>query len=406
VGRFPLYWSAATTSFLGDGVRFAALPLLAASLSSAPGDVALVSAAVGLPWLLFGLVAGVVVDRVPRLSLMALVQVLRAAVGAAVVAGVVTDRLTIPLLAVLMFLLGTGEVFYDIAANAVLPAVVDRSRLQWANGRLVTGEVATVEFAGPALGGALFAMGAAVAFSVDAATFLVSAGLLLLLAGGARPAARIHGGSLSLRADLTAGIRWFRGHALVRSLSALAVAGNLGVGGFYSIFVLFSRNELSLGPTGYGLLLAVSAVGAVGAGLVADRLASPGRRRWVLVLSGPASALCLALIAAVPNLVLTAVAMAAVGALVTLANVVAVSLRQWVTPEEMLGRVTSVHRSLCWGALPLGAALAGAVGNVAGVRAAILVGAAVVLGLGALAIRPVLTADTAAGTVEAAHPAP
>ena len=186
----------------------------------------------------------------------------------------------------------------------------------------------------------------------------------------------------------------------MRSLTVLAVAGNLGIAGFYSTLVLFSRNELSLGPTGYGLLLAGSAVGSVGAGLVANRVAAPRRRRWVLVLSGPASALCLALIAIAPNLVLTVVAMAAIGGLITLANVVAVSLRQLVTPEEMLGRVTSVHRFLCWGALPLGAALAGVVGDAAGVRAAILVGAAVVLTLGAVAIRPLLTADTDAYALE------
>jgi MFS family permease len=400
VSRFALYWSAATASCLGDGVRFTALPLLAASLSSAPADVALVSVAAGLPWLLFGLVAGVVVDRVSRLPLMALVQLVRAAVGATVVLGVLTGWLTIPSLVLLVFLLGTGEVLYDIAAHAVLPTIVERSRLQWANGRLVTAEVATVEFAGPALGGALFAVGVGVAFSLDAATFLASAVILFLIPGGRLvPPAQSDSTAAQARSmsrELLGAVRWFRRHVLVRSLTVQAVAGNLAVGGFYSILVLFAQRELSLGPSGYGLLLAVSAAGSMPAGMVADKVASGRRRRWVLVLAAPATFTCLAAIAALPNLVLTAAAMAAIGAVVTLANVVAVSLRQMVTPEAMLGRVTSVHRFLCWGALPLGGGLAGVVASILGVRAAILASALAVLGVGIVAVRPLLATGAAA----------
>ena len=182
MSRFGLYWSSATASYLGDGVRFAALPLLASSLSSSPADVAWVSGAVGLPWLLFGLVAGVIVDRVQRARLMALVQLARAVVGGAVVAAVAGGRLTIPSLVLLVFLLSTCEVLYDVASNAVLPAIVDRRRLQWANGRLIAAEVVALEFAGPALGGMLFAVGAALPFAFDAASFLGSAVLLLVVA--------------------------------------------------------------------------------------------------------------------------------------------------------------------------------------------------------------------------------
>lgn len=400
MSRFALYWSSATASFLGDGVRFAALPLLAASLSSSPGDVALVSVAVGLPWLLFGLVVGVIVDRVQRARLMALVQAARAAVGGALVVTVATGQLTIPLLVLLVFLLSTCEVMYDVAAHAVLPAIVDRPRLQWANGRLITAEVVAFEFAGPALGGMLFAIAAALPFAVDAATFLASAALLLMVARGlaatATPSTGAAPGPLSIRKELLDGFRWFWGQDLVRALTLLAVAINLGAGGFYAILVLFVQGELSVGPAGYGLLIAVSAAGSVAAGVVAGRVTTGRDRRLVLVLTAPAVCACFAAIAAWPNVALTATAMLAFGFAVTLANVVAVSLRQVVTPDEMLGRVTAVHRFLCWGALPLGAALAGAVGDVLGVRAAMAACAIAVAAVGLVTVRPLLHADAAA----------
>jgi hypothetical protein len=400
VSRFALYWSSAAASYLGDGVRFAALPLLAASLSSSPGDVALVSVAVGLPWLLFGLVAGVIVDRVQRARLMALMQLVRAAVGGAVVLAVATGWLTIPLLVLLVLLLCTFEVLYDVASHAVLPAIVDRRRLQWANGRLITAEVVTFEFAGPALGGMLFAVAAALPFAVDAATFLASAVLLQVvareLATTVTRSTEAASEPCSIRRELLEGFRWFQGHLVVRSLTLLAVAINLGAGGFYAVLVLFAQDELSIGPAGYGLLIAVSAAGSVAAGAVAGKATTGRSRRLVVVLTAPAVAACLAAIAAWPSVVLTAAAMVAFGFVVTLVNVIAVSLRQLVTPDEMLGRVTSVHRFLCWGALPLGAAGAGVVGDARGVRAAIAAAALAVVTVWLVTARPLLRATSAA----------
>jgi hypothetical protein len=324
----------------------------------------------------------------------------RGAVGGAVVVAVATEWLTIPSLGLLVFLLSTCEVLYDIASHAVLPAIVDRRRLQWANGRLITAEVVAFEFAGPALGGALFAVGAALPFAFDAASFLASAVLLLVVARGlaatttrSTEAARE---PASIRKELLEGVRWFQGQVLMRSLTLLAVAVNLGAGGFYAILVLFVQGELSIGPAGYGLLIAVSAAGSVTAGVVADKVTAGKNRRRVVVLTAPAVCACFAAIAARPNILLTATAMVAFGFVVTLANVIAVSLRQMVTPDEMLGRVTSVHRFLCWGALPLGAALAGLVGNALGVRAAIAACALAVVAVGLVTVRPLLRTEPAA----------
>jgi len=155
----------------------------------------MVAAAAGLPWLLFGLVAGVIVDRIERARAMALLQVARGALTVVLVVGVTTGRLSIALLAAFVFLLGSCEVVVDVASHAILPALVGRDRLQWANSRLITAEVVTFEFVGPALGGVLFAVSVAGPFLLDAASFLVSGVMLLSVAR------RLHGTRTVARSD-------------------------------------------------------------------------------------------------------------------------------------------------------------------------------------------------------------
>lgn len=372
--RFTAYWSSATVSYLGDGVRFAALPLFAASLSSSPGEVAAVSAAAGLPWLLFGLVGGVVVDRLDRIRLMTIMQVARAVVGVAIVVGIAFGWMTVLVLVVLVFLLYTCEVLYDIAFNSALPAVVDRSQLQWANGRLITAEVAAFEFVGPALGGVLFALSPLFPFAFDGVTFAVSALLLLVVARNvaARDPRPVDDGPSSVWADFTEGLRWFWGQAVVRAMTLIAVAVNLAAGGLYAVLVLLVRDDLGIGPVGYGLLIAAGAVGSVAAGVAAGRFTSGRQRQIAVRLVVPVTAACFGVIAVSGSVFLVGIALIVFGFTVTVANVIMVFLRQMLTPDAVLGRVMAVHRFFCWGALPVGAAMAGLIGELWGVRWAIV----------------------------------
>jgi Transmembrane secretion effector len=380
---FLLYWTSATCSYLGDGVRVTALPLLAASLSSSPGQVAAISAAAGLPWLVFGLPAGVLVDRVARAPLMTLLQTVRGVVGALALAGVLAGRIGILALAMLAVLLGTCEVGFDIAAHALLPELVPAGRLQWANGRLVSAEVAAFEFFGPLLGGVLFAATAALPFAVDAATFLASAVLLGIVARAVAPRTAPRPPDTAeepVARQMTEGLRWFARSPPIRTLTLLTTSINLGAGGFYAVLVLFAREELALGPAGYGALIAVSALGSLVAGIAAEKADSRRARHLVCLWTAPAVAICFGLVAAVPVRLVAAGAMVTFGLVVSLFNVVTVSLRQAIVPRHLLGRVLSVHRVLCWGALPVGALMAGAVASGPGLRWAVAAcGAAVVV---------------------------
>jgi hypothetical protein len=388
---FWLYWASTTTSYLGDGIRFVALPLLAATLTSSPAQVASIALAAGLPWPIFGLIAGVVVDRLDKNQLLLTTQAMRAALGFVTAFGVATGHVSLILLAVFAFTLNIGEVLYDIALHSYLPALVPESMLQQANSRLITAETVVFEFAGPAAGGFLFAKITSLPFFADAATFGFSAVILWVLGRRARPSAPPGQAPPrqarpdpvdrnSVRSELGDGLRWFWSHTLVRSLTFVAAANNLGLGGLYAVLVLFVKNETGRGAGAYGLLIALGAIGSVAGGLVVSRLTGPGPRRAITICTAPVTALLLFAIAGSANYLATALCLIVSGFVVTQQNVVAISLRQALIPAALIGRVTAVHRVICWGVLPLGALLSGLAGQVLGVRAAIgACGAAVLL---------------------------
>lgn len=371
---FWMYWTSTTISYLGDGIRFVALPLLAATLTSSPAQVASVALAAGLPWPLFGLLAGVVADRRDRNRLLLGSQAMRAALGFLLAFGVSTGHVSLVFLVVFAFTLNIGEVFYDIALHSYLPAIVPEAMLQRANSRLVTAETVVFEFVGPAAGGFLFARMASLPFFADAATFGLSAGILWALGRRTRPSAAPESGPgrrNSVRSELADGLRWFWSHKLVRSLTFVAAANNLGLGGLYAILVLFVRDDIGRGADAYGVLIALGAIGSVVGGLTVSRLTGPGPRRAIIVGTAPVTALTMFVIAGSANYLATALSLIVGGLVVTQVNVVAISLRQALIPAALIGRVTAVHRVVCWGVLPLGALLSGLAGQALGVRAAI-----------------------------------
>jgi hypothetical protein len=382
---FWLYWASTTISYLGDGMRFVALPLLAITLTSSPAQVASVTVAAGLPWPLFGLAAGIAVDRLDKNRILVSAQTVRASLGFLTAFAVAAGRISLIILVAFVFALNTCEVFYDIALHSYLPAIVDKAKLQWANSRLVTAETVVFEFLGPAAGGFLFARSASLPFFFDAATFLFSAWALWVLSRLRRRSVLpgpVRGpvGTSSIRSELAAGLRWFWSHNLVRLLTFVAAVSNLGAGGLYAVLALFLKNDIGRGAGAYGVLIALSVVGSVAGGLAASRLNSPGARRAVCLSAAPAAALCLFVIAGAVSYVATAIALIASALVVTLVNIIAISLRQALIPSDLIGRVTAVHRVFCWGALPLGAVVSGLVGQLFGVRAAIgACGAAVLL---------------------------
>ncbi|MGY1737420.1 MFS transporter [Geodermatophilus sp. SYSU D00684] len=247
-------------SNLGDGVALAAGPLLVAARTQDPLLVALGALLQQLPWLLFGLHAGVLADRVDRRLLVAAVDLARAGVLAVLAAALFTGDVGLVPVLVALFVLGTAEVFADTAAGTLLPMVVDRADLGVGNARLTAGTLTMNQLAGPAVGGLLFVAGAAWPFLAQAV--LVALGAVLVarmrVPPPERPARRGRIGR-----DVAEGLRWTWGHPAVRTLTVTIVLFNVTYGAAWSVLVLYADQRLGLGAAGYGLLTTVGALGGM-----------------------------------------------------------------------------------------------------------------------------------------------
>lgn len=348
-----------------------------------------------VPWLLFPLVSGALVDRLDRRLTMGMVDILRAALigllGLAVLRGVAG----LPLLYVVYFLLGTTETLFDNAAQAIMPSVVRREQLEKANGRLFAAEIVSNQFAGPPLGGFLFGVAAAAPFLLDAGTFAAAAAFVLAMRGSFRPKRPEGSPETTLVAEIGEGLRWLWGHRLIRTLAIMLGIFNMTFAATEAIMVLFAQEVLGLGGFGFGLLATAGAVGGLVGGFVADRIVAvlgAGRalRGAMLV-----SAAVLVVVALSESAVVVWTAYLFVGITVVVWNVITVSFRQAAVPEGIFGRVNSVYRMLGWGGLSVGALLGGFLARDFGLTAPFWLGAAV-LTLTALVTVPLVNNRTMA----------
>jgi MFS family permease len=387
--RLPTaYWRlclAGGVDNLGDGAFATAVPLLAVALTDDPTAVAVLSAATQLPWLLFSLPVGALVDRCDRIALMRVAQLAQVLFAATTALLAQVGVLGIPGLAALAFGLGVGEVVLGTAGQAVLPGIVRPELLHRANGYQQTGTIVGVQFAGPPLGSLLFALSAALPFTAATGCCALAAVLLMTLPRTPRPA----GGHLPVRKAVADGLRWTWRHPLIRTLAVLlginTFCGQLGA----ATLVLLATRELRVEPAGYGLLLAAAAVGGVLGGLVNGRVVDRIGPLRALVAALAAIVVAFAGIGLSPDVLVLGALLAVNGFATTLWNVVAVGLRQSLVPAPLLGRVTSVYRLIGWGLMPLGALAGGLVADALGLRAPYLV-AAGVRGLALLGAAPVL----------------
>ena len=377
-------WSASSLSNLADGLVKVALPLVAITLTDSPGLVSGVTLAVTLPWLLFALPAGALADRVDRRIAMVTANVVRA-IGVAVLAvavalGLESSPAAIWALYAVALLLGTAETIYDTCAQSILPQVVARDQLPRANGRLLAAELTANEFVGPPLGGLLVAAGVAAAFATPSALWAAAVGTLLLLRGSfAVPRTEER---TTVRADVVEGLRYLWRHRLLRTLAAMTGLFNFATNATFAVFVLYAvgpHSTMGLTEVTFGLLFATIAAGNLIGALLADPIIRRlGRSRSLFLgILGGVGTVGIAAVTTIPLVIATAFLIG--GFTNALWNVVAVSLRQRITPDRILGRINSSYRLVAWGTRPLGAAAGGLLGELLGLRAVFAIAAALIL---------------------------
>jgi len=374
---FNRLWAAAAISNLGDGVMAVAFPLLVASITRDPLLVAGATVANRIPWLLFALLAGAFVDRMDRRRVMVTVDSFRAvAVGLLGVLLFLGD-VPLPVIYTIAFLLGSAETLFDTASEAIIPSLVGSDRLDSANGRLQAAEWTANSFVGPPFGALLFAVAVSVPFLFDAGTFVLAAVLVAAIGGSHRSVRKVEGATGSLGREIGTGLRWMWRHTVLRTLSMMAGATNLVGTGIVAVFVLFAQDILGLGEVGYGLIMtAIGAgglIGALTAPIVTRRMGQGTTLLATLILLAAGAFI----MGTTNNAWVAGMVAVGFGFAIAMWNVVAVSLRQGLTPDPLRGRVASVARLLAWGTQPLGALLGGVVATGFGLRAPFFVAGAV-----------------------------
>jgi MFS family permease len=367
LGRdFRWIWAAAAVSNLGDGVVLAAGPLLVAAITREPFAVALAAFLQQLPWLLVGVPAGAVIDRLDRRKLTIVVNLLRALVLGLLALTVAGGAATLPVVLAAMFLLGTAETFADNAGGTLIATAVPTAGLGMANSRLYATSILGNQLAGPPLGALLFGVGMAVPFGVNAACYLLAA---VLISRISTPVVERTGPPRPLHREIAEGLGWLWRHAPVRTLAVTATVFNVTWGAAMAVYVLYAGDRLGLDEVGYGLLLTAGAAGGL-VGAAAYRWLERRFRLGTLMRVGLVVETLTHLALAVTSEPLVAgLIMTVFGLHAVVWGTTATTVRQRAVPPRLLGRVSSVYLLGGIGGMAAGSLVGGALAQRWGVLA-------------------------------------
>ncbi len=374
---FLRLWSAQTISVFGSQITMLALPLAAILvLDASATEVAVLAALEWLPWLLFSLPVGALVDRMRRRPVLVLADVGRAAALLSVPAAYAADVLTLEQLYAVGFVTGVMTVFFDVAYQSYLPSLVERRRLADGNSKLEISR-SGAQLAGPgAAGGLVQLLTAPIAILFDAVSFLVSAALLGRIRREERFQKPTDG--TRLRTEIVEGIRYVFRDPILRPSMAFVAASNFFGNVLWTIFLVYAVRRLDWSPGTIGLVLTLGNLGFLAGAVLAPRIGTRLGVGPTLVGSAVLGGWPLLLVPLAPAgysipAVVAAVAIASFGGV--LYNVVAISLFQAITPDRLLGRMNASRRFVVWGVIPLGSLASGGLAAWIGLRPTLLVGA-------------------------------
>jgi len=385
---FVKLWVGQTISELGSRITRDGLPLAAVIvLGAAPAQMGLLAAIGSAPVLLLGLVAGVWVDRLRRRPILIVADLGRAALLATIPLAAALGTLGIGQLYLVTALAGSLTLFFDVAYESYLPSLVERENMVEGNSKLaLSGSVA--EFAGPTLAGFLVqTLTAPIAILFYALSFIVSAVSVALIRKAEDPLQRDSQAPVSfsphpssLRREALEGLQVLLNQPVLR-----AFAANSGTRSFFGNFLaglygLYAIRVLGLGPAALGVIIAMGGVGDLLGALLAARLVRRAGLGETLIGASVTNGLIGFLLPLAGGLPILAAAFLVAGQLFgdmarTIYDIHAVSLRQAITPDRLLGRTNASMQLLTAGVGPMGALVGGILGQAIGVRQAIFVSA-------------------------------
>lgn len=375
--NFWKIWSANSFSNLGDGLYQVTLPLLAAQLTRSPSQIALLGVMSSLPWLIFALQAGSIVDRSDRRKVMLWVNGARLLILLFLTWAVMMGNASLPILYIAALLLGVGETLVDTALTSIVPSVVPTERLTWANARLTAAQTVTNTFIGPPLAGYLAGLGFAIATGSSTLMYILAGFALFFVRGSFHvPSEKNTHSDGQFWQHVTEGLRFLWKDRLIRDLTLFTASMNLFWSGWGALIVLYAvkPGPMGLSEFEYGMFLTAMAVGGLLGSALCERLQKSLGTRNALALDFVGTILLVGIPALTTNPWAVGAAAFFAGMGATVWVILVASIRQRRVPGDLLGRVYSASRFVSWGIGPVGAMLAGFVSEVWGIRTMFTIG--------------------------------
>ena len=374
---FNRLFSASVISNLSDGLLAVAAPLLAISLTKDPILISMLSAFVMLPWLLFAIPIGLIVDRSNKRLLITFTNSIRFITAGLVALAISTDTITIYWLLLATFLIGTCEVATDTAAQSLIPVILEKKNFEKANSRMNIAETVIQNFIGAPLSGFLYATAIVLPFILNSLGFLIAAFFVFMI-----PAHLISQGSSaetpvtekkSFISEIKFGLNYLWNDRPLRRL----VATTTSLGFFYSLststLILFITEILEVQAKYFGVLMAGAGSGGVLGGILTPILSKKFGRGAVLAVAIFISSITVVFQGISPNVWVFGV----IGFISTFAitnwNILLMSCYQVLIPADLYGRIHGARRTFVWGVMPIGALLGGVIAQ-SGLRLPLIVG--------------------------------
>jgi MFS family permease len=357
-------WGASLAANVADGVMMAAAPLLAVTLTKSPVLISAMSGIVMLPWLLFAIPIGVLVDRIDRRHLLAGAHAIRFLVASLIVLAVTTHTITIWWLLLAAFIIGICEVAADTTAQSLIPQILTEDQFERGNSRLQISETVIQGFVGTPLSGFLYAAAVFLPFAANGVGYFVAAILATLIPVKflqEQRAERVEKATTSFVAEMKFGVAYLVSHKQILRLVLTTAA----IGFFFSMAsstsVLFILHQLHLKPAYFGTLLTIEGIGAIVGGFLAPKLSKRFGRSRTMAFGITTSAVLTLVIGFSPNIYFFAMVATLELFAVTQWNVLLMAVYQSTIPSELYGRIHGTRRTLVWGLMPFGSLLGGVV---------------------------------------------
>lgn len=359
---FNRMWASSIVSNLADGILIAAAPLLAITLTDSTVLISAIGAMVMLPWLLFAIPIGVLVDRVDRRFILAGANATRSAIVGILALLIATDNVTIYWLLLASFVIGVCEVAADTTAQSLIPQILEEKNFEKGNSRLQISETVIQGFVGAPLSGFIYAIAIALPFFINSLGLAVAALLALSIPVKYLQDVRVDNAQkekTKFVADMKFGIKYLYNEKVLRRLvvttALIGVCYSMGT----ATMVLFIIEDLKLPQQLFGVILTIQGVGAIVGSLLAPKLSEKIGRSYVMTFGIVSSSVVLLLQGFSPNIYIF-VALATFGGFaISQWNILLMATYQTVIPNELYGRIHGTRRTLVWGMMPIGSLLGG-----------------------------------------------